>query len=202
MTLELTCKEGADSTKIISIGSLCSSQSPQPCRCVPASRQNKSSNKKVKGKQQTFSAYQGFCSRVCPTSHKLQVEGCRSPETPGRSPAFAFRLQRGCVTQCRQKLESLKNKKLAIRNLVLKKNSRNSPGVPVSETPCSQCRGSGSICSQGTRSHMPQLKNTCAATATQHSQKKKNLQKPHVWGLGCLTPGQDRLYTKNKPILN
>ena len=121
VTLELTCKEGADSTKIISIGSLCSSQSPQPCRCVPASRQNKSSNKKVKGKQRTFSAYQGFCSRVCPTSHKLQVEGCRSPETPGPSPAFAFRLQRGCVTQCRQKLESLKNKKLAIRNLVLKK---------------------------------------------------------------------------------
>ena len=128
----------------------------------------------MKGKQQTFSAYQGFCSRVCPTSHKLQVEGCRSSETPGRSPAFAFRLQRGnkLCHPVQAKLESLKNKKLAIRKVGVKKTSRNSPGVPVSETPCSQCRGSGSIRSQGTRSHMPQLKNMCAATATQHSQKE------------------------------
>ena len=32
------------------------------------------------------------------------------------------------------------------------------PGGPVAETPHSQCRGLSSIPSQGTRSHMPQLR--------------------------------------------
>ena len=140
----------------------------------PPPRQNKSSNKKVKGKQQTFSAYQGFCSRVCPTSHKLQVEGCRSSETPGRSPAFAFRLQRGnkLCHPVQAKLESLKNKKLAIRTVGVKKTSRNAPGVPVSETPCSQCRGSGSIRSQGTRSYMPQQRVCILQLKILHATKK------------------------------
>ena len=52
------------------------------------------------------------------------------------------------------------------------------PGGPVVKTLSSQCRGQSSMPGEGTRSHMPQLKISCAATKTQHSQintfRKKN----------------------------
>ena len=53
-----------------------------------------------------------------------------------------------------------------INNQVLLYSTKNSipyamtdcPGVPVAETPCSQCRGLGLISDQGTRSHTLQTK--------------------------------------------
>ena len=44
------------------------------------------------------------------------------------------------------------------------------PGGPLVKTLSSQCRGQGSVPGEGTRSHMPQLKISCATTKTQHSQ--------------------------------
>ena len=45
--------------------------------------------------------------------------------------------------------------------LSIKKNG-DFPGGPMLKTPHSQCRGSGSIPDQGTRSHMPQLRPSAA----------------------------------------
>ena len=65
---------------------------------------------------------------------------------------------------------------------------RDFSGSPVAKTPCSQCRGPGSIPGQGTRSHMPplsskvqmlQLKIPRATTKMQCSQKKK--KKKYRW---------------------
>jgi len=42
--------------------------------------------------------------------------------------------------------------------VIFKKKIWDFPGDPVAKTPRSQCRGLGSIPGQGTRSHMPQLR--------------------------------------------
>ena len=42
--------------------------------------------------------------------------------------------------------------------VIFKKKIWDFPGDPVAKTPRSQCRGLGSIAGQGTRSHMPQLR--------------------------------------------
>ena len=42
--------------------------------------------------------------------------------------------------------------------IIFKKKIWDFPGGPVAKTPCSQCRGLGSIPGQGTRSHMPRLR--------------------------------------------
>ena len=47
------------------------------------------------------------------------------------------------------------------------------PDGPVAKTPCSQCRGPGSIPGQGTRSHMPQLRVCMPQLKSPHAATKE-----------------------------
>ena len=135
VTLKLTCKEGADSTKIISIGSLCSRPSPQPlqvCTCLPARTSLPIKN------------WKGSKNLLCIPGLLLQGVS-HQPQAAGRGVQVIWD-SRMIASLCFSagktgKFKKKQNQNWPLLEKLVLKNSRNFPGVPVSKTPCSQCRG-------------------------------------------------------------
>ena len=74
------------------------------------------------------------------------------------------------------------------------------PGGPVVKTLSSPCRGQGSVPGEGTRSHMPQLKISCATTKTKHSQINTFFKKKKRTACLCPLP-QTHPYASTPSIL-